>query len=379
MIAARSFIEAAREFGFRLYTGVPCSYFKSFINYVIDADELRYVGATNEGDAVAIAAGAELGGTRSIAMFQNSGLGNAVNPLTSLTHAFKIPVLLITTLRGAPEGPPDEPQHRLMGAITTQLLDSMKIPWEYFPTVDDEVPAAVARASEYMEKARRPYALIMKKGSVDRWGLHSVPETKAFSTVSGVVSEGSFTRREMLAAIQDGLDTRDVTIATTGYTGRELYALDDRPSQLYMVGSMGCASSLGLGLAIARPDCRVIVIDGDGAALMRMGAFATIGYERPRNLVHILLDNQTHESTGGQATVSHSIDFCGIASACGYPQVQSQATPAGLTDCLRAPTAELTFIHVRITPGTPKDLPRPTITPDEVADRLRKHLAAKRL
>lgn len=376
MIAARSFIEAAREFGFRLYTGVPCSYFKSFINYVIDADELRYVGAANEGDAVAIAAGAELGGTRSIAMFQNSGLGNAVNPLTSLTHAFKIPVLLITTLRGAPEGPPDEPQHRLMGAITTQLLDSMKIPWEYFPTVDDEVPAVVARASEYMEKARRPYALIMKKGSVDRWGLHSVPETKAFSTVSGFVSEGSFTRREMLAAIQDGLDARDVTIATTGYTGRELYAVDDRPGQLYMVGSMGCASSLGLGLAIARPDCRVIVIDGDGAALMRMGAFATIGYERPRNLVHILLDNQTHESTGGQATVSHSIDFCGIASACGYPQVQSQATPARLTDCLRAPTTELTFIHVRIKPGTPKDLPRPTITPDEVADRLRKHLAA---
>lgn len=376
MIAARSFIEAAREFGFRLYTGVPCSYFKSFINYVIDADELRYVGAANEGDAVAIAAGAELGGTRSIAMFQNSGLGNAVNPLTSLTHAFKIPVLLITTLRGAPEGPPDEPQHRLMGAITTQLLDSMKIPWEYFPTVDDEVPAVVARASEYMEKARRPYALIMKKGSVDRWGLHSVPETKAFSTMSGVVSEGSFTRREMLAAIQDGLDARDVTIATTGYTGRELYAMDDRPGQLYMVGSMGCASSLGLGLAIARPDCRVIVIDGDGAALMRMGAFATIGYERPRNLVHILLDNQTHESTGGQATVSHSIDFCGIASACGYPQVQSQATPARLTDCLRAPTTELTFIHVRIKPGTPKDLPRPTITPDEVADRLRKHLAA---
>ena len=135
MIEARAFIEAARERGFGLYTGVPCSYLKPFINYVIDSDQLRYVGAANEGDAVAIGAGAQLAGTRSVVMFQNSGLGNAVNPLTSLTYTFRIPVLLIPTLRGEPGGPADEPQHELMGAVTTDMLDLMNIQWEYFPVM----------------------------------------------------------------------------------------------------------------------------------------------------------------------------------------------------------------------------------------------------
>ena len=128
MIAADVFLEASTRHGFGLYTGVPCSYLKPFINSVIDSDQLRYVGAANEGDVVAIGAGAELAGKRSVVMFQNSGLGNTVNPLTSLTCPFKIPVLLIPTLRGEPGGAPDEPQHELMGAITTDMLDLMQIP-----------------------------------------------------------------------------------------------------------------------------------------------------------------------------------------------------------------------------------------------------------
>ncbi len=161
-------------------------------------------------------------------------------------------------------------------------------------------------------------------------------------------------------------------IASTGFAGRELYALEDRGDQLYMVGSMGCAMSLGLGLALAQPKRRIIVLDGDGAVLMRMGGLSTVGYERPANLVHLVLDNQMHESTGGQATVSHSVDFCAIAAACGYPVTARATTPPEVAAFLQPRSAPaLSLLHVRILPGTREDLPRPTITPPEVAARFR--------
>jgi phosphonopyruvate decarboxylase len=178
----------------------------------------------------------------------------------------------------------------------------------------------------------------------------------------------------MLRAVQTAALDTDVIIATTGYTGRELYATGDHPNQLYMVGSMGCAVSVGLGLAVARPERRVIVLDGDGAALMRLGALTTVGYERPGNLVHVLLDNGLHESTGGQSTVSRSIDFSGLAASCGYERVETVTRPDELAAVLNQPMSELTFIHVPILPGVP-ELPRPTISPAEVASRLRAHLA----
>ena len=137
MIEAQQFIHAASQRGIDFYAGVPCSYLTPFINQVITSPDIQYVGAANEGDAVAIGAGAELGGRRAVVMFQNSGLGNAVSPLTSLNYVFRIPVLVITTLRGEPGGAPDEPQHELMGEITTRLLDEMQIPWEYFPAEDN--------------------------------------------------------------------------------------------------------------------------------------------------------------------------------------------------------------------------------------------------
>jgi phosphonopyruvate decarboxylase len=176
-------------------------------------------------------------------------------------------------------------------------------------------------------------------------------------------------RREALAAVIAATGPDDAVIATTGYTGRELFALDDRPNHLYMVGSMGCASSIGLGLALAQPDRRVIVLDGDGALLMRLGAVATIGYERPSNLVHILFDNEMHESTGGQSTVAHSMDAAGIAASCGYPDVRRVSTTAELTAVLDEPRDECTFVHLKIRPGVPDDLPRPKVTPEEVALR----------
>lgn len=375
MINADQFIQAAKQRGFSLYSGVPCSYLTPFINYVIDSSDLRYVGAANEGDAVAIAAGAALAGQRAVAMFQNSGMGNAVNPLTSLTWTFKLPILVITTLRGEPGGPADEPQHELMGAITTQMLELMRIPWEYFPREPENIAAALDRAVAHMDTQRTPYALVMQKDAVDKWPLRSKPQPRpTFGSTPARWDAPSATRADMLAAIQKHARPDDVLVATTGFSGRELYALDDRANQLYMVGSMGCAASFGLGVALAQPRRRVIVIDGDGAALMRMGALSTIGYERVPNFVHVLLDNEVHESTGSQSTVAHSIDFCAIAAACGYPRTSRTTTVDGLADVLTTAGNELRFVHVKIKPGTRNDLPRPKITPVQVAERLSRQL-----
>jgi phosphonopyruvate decarboxylase len=375
MIQAEQFIQAARLHGFSLYTGVPCSYLTPFINSVINSAELRYVGAANEGDAVAIAAGAELAGQRGVVMLQNSGLGNTVNPLTSLTHTFEIPLLIIVTLRGEPGGAPDEPQHELMGKITTRLLELMDIPWAWFPADDADVDQMLEQAVAVMEQSSRPFAFVMRKGSVAKTKLQAAPVIRAVEPAAAEAASAVARRGEMLRALQGVLSPEDLVVATTGYTGRELYACEDRPNQLYMVGSMGCASSIGLGLAIARPEQRVIVLDGDGAALMRLGALATIGFERPGNLVHVLMDNGLHESTGSQQTVSGSIDFCGVASACGYPRVTTVAGPDDLANKLSAVSGELTFLHAPVLPGVP-ELPRPTISPAAVAARFRAHIAA---
>lgn len=395
MIEAGQFIEAARERGFGLYTGVPCSYLTPFINYVASRAaaaapvsfaglaqpterRLRYIGAANEGDAVAIAAGAALGGLPSIAMFQNSGLGNAVNPLTSLTWTFRIPVLLIVTWRGEPGGAADEPQHELMGAITPRMLELMGIPWAEFPTTPDAIGPTLDRACAYMNAEQRPFALVMRKGSVADSHLPAPaprePRRRASSPMEG---RANATRRQMLGAIQMVLHNEDVAIAATGYTGRELYALGDRPCQLYMVGSMGCAASLGLGLAVARPEKRVVVIDGDGALLMRLGVLATIGNERPVNLVHILLDNGMHESTGGQATVAPNVDFRALVAASGYPRVLAASDPDELREFVDWRIPGLRFIYVPIRAGVTPDLPRPTLTPAEVAARLRGYLGPR--
>ncbi|MGI9291552.1 MAG: phosphonopyruvate decarboxylase, partial [Gammaproteobacteria bacterium] len=322
MIEAESFITAAKAKGFGFYSGVPCSYLKPFINYVIDSNDLRYVGAANEGDAVAISAGAELAGQRTITMFQNSGLGNTVNPITSLNYSFRIPTLLIPTLRGEPGGPADEPQHELMGAITTDMLSLMKVEWEYFPTEEAEVAASLDRAVAHMDKHGLPYALVMKKGSVAPVKLQSSPVEKPPGSFSGDIPAAVASRREILLAVQAAAPANSVIVATTGYTGRELFACEDRPNQIYMVGSMGCAVSLGLGIALAQPERPVIVLDGDGAALMRLGAQSIAGYEAPENLTHVLLDNAIHESTGGQATVARSVNFPAIAAASGYAHIK---------------------------------------------------------
>ncbi|MDB4993988.1 MAG: Phosphonopyruvate decarboxylase [Myxococcaceae bacterium] len=377
-IKAESFLEKGRQAGIELYTGVPCSYLKPFINYVIDSPKLHYIGATNEGDAVAIASGAELCGKHAAVMFQNSGFGNTVNPLTSLNMIFKIPVLVIATLRGEPGGPADEPQHDLMGKITTGLFELMQIPWEYFPQEEADIASVLERAVTHMTRVRTPYALVMKKDSVESYKLQTKASPRALPALTPDTTPWSKdlpSRTDVLRVVQKAARPNDALVATTGYTGRELYALDDKANQIYMVGSMGCASSFGLGIAWAKPNKRAVVLDGDGAALMRLGALATLGYERPKNLLHIVLDNEAHDSTGGQSTVSHSVDFVTIAKACGYPKALRVASLEELGNVVAADHDALTFVHVKTKPGAPKDLPRPTVTPLEVGDRLRQWLA----
>jgi phosphonopyruvate decarboxylase len=375
MIRAAEFIAAAQARGFGLYTGVPCSYLTPFINDVIGSPALRYVGAANEGDAVAIAAGAALGSLPAIAMFQNSGLGNAVSPLTSLTHTFRIPILLIVTWRGQPGGAADEPQHELMGEVTPAMLETMRIPWALFPATAVEIAPALDLTLAHFAKESRPFALVMQKGSVAEATLARRRSPAPAAPAPPVPRPpATHRRRDLLAALQGAATDRDVLITTTGFTGRELFALGDRPNQLYMVGSMGCAVSLALGLAIARPDRRVIAIDGDGAALMRLGALTTAGFEKPPNLLHVVLDNGLHESTGGQATVSPGMDFCAIAAASGYPSVAATADPRALGALVAERKAGLAFVHAPILPGVPQGLPRPTMTPPAVAARLREWL-----
>lgn len=379
MIEAEAFIEAARGHGFAWFTGVPCSYLTPFINYVINDEQLSYISSANEGDAVATAAGLTLGGRRAVVMMQNSGLGNAVNPLTSLARTFSIPVLLIVTHRGRP-GEVDEPQHELMGKITGGLFDLVEIPWEPFPAEEHGIGAALERATRYMAAENKPYALLMNQGTVAPHPLQSesIPSRAHVACRRGRFDGAAdpVSRDQALREIIGHTpENNSIVIGTTGYTGRELFAIDDRSNQLYMVGSMGCASSFALGVSLARPDLEVTVVDGDGAGLMRMGNFATIGSYGRGNLAHILLDNGVHESTGSQATVSANVSFADIAAACGYGMALDGNDPAVIRELYACEDADgARFAHLRIKPGIPGDLPRPDLSPENVLRRLIRHI-----
>jgi phosphonopyruvate decarboxylase len=382
MIEAAEFIEASRERGFGLWTGVPCSFLTPLIDCAIEHPGLRWVTSANEGDAVATAAGAALGGQRAVAIMQNSGLGNAVSPLSSLTYTLRIPVLLIVTLRGDPTLR-DEPQHELMGMITERMLELLRIPWEAFPTERTEIGPALERACKHMDDESRPYAFVLRKGSVAPHRKLDAPAPRVHprGTRVGQVPPVSSalarpTRGQALRRIVDATpEDRAVVIATTGYTGRELCAIADRASQLYVVGSMGCASSLGLGVSLASPSLRVVVVDGDGAALMRMGNFATLGRYGGENLVHVVLDNETHESTGGQPTVSSTTSFAGVAAACGYA-LALEGEDLCILDELFSATGVRgpRFATLKIRAGTEPEPPRPKLSPEQVRARFAEHV-----
>ena len=374
MLSTQLFGAELQRRGYDFFAGVPCSFLKSLINHAINTG--CYVAAANEGDAVATAAGAWLGGRKSVVLMQNSGLTNATSPLTSLNAIFRIPVLGFVSLRGE-AGVADEPQHQLMGRITTQMLDLMEIHWECLSPDQAEATEQIARADAAVERDET-FFFVVKKDTFDKVSLRPRPTPP----VQKGIQQGR-TRADAKPLRCDALKTivaqtkgDTLRLATTGYTGRELCTIEDSAQNLYQVGSMGCVGSLGLGLALARSDKDVVVIDGDGALLMRLGALAVIARHAPPNLLHLVLDNQAYESTGGQATVSGNVDFAALATAAGYPHVFHLHDLADLENCISTwkQNKGLTFARLAIAVGAPGDIARPGLTPAQVKERFRREL-----
>lgn len=378
MLNTAHFFSELEAKGFHFFSGVPCSFLKSFINCAINRN--GYFGAANEGDAVAMSSGAYLGGQKSCVLFQNSGLGNAVSPLTSLNFTFKIPILGFVTHRGEP-GLKDEPQHELMGQITTDLLDCMKIPWAILSQDESDASEQLARANEHIERLE-PFFFVIKKGTFSGVDLPKQSPLTTPSPITCIDSQKSDTFPTRLSALETIVQKRQpnsILLTTTGMTGRELCCgVEDSPQHLYMVGSMGCVSSLGLGLAHAQPEREIFAIDGDGALLMRMGQGAINGHYRPKNLCHILLDNHQHDSTGGQQTVSSHMDMMALAQAFAYPRAINAHSIDDLTSAIDTyrDSPSLTLIYLKTAPGSTPNIGRPKISPEEVKTRLMRYLSA---
>ena len=377
MISADEFLIPAEKLGYNFYTGVPCSFLTPFINRAISSKQIDYVGAASEGEAMAIAAGAWLAGRKTVVMCQNSGLGNCVNPITSLNYPFRIPTLLITTWRGQP-GVKDEPQHELMGQITQSIMELMQIQYIEFPHALEKITQTLNAAELVMKKNSLPFGLIMKQNSIksenlDQFIFKVKPIGVYKDRQTGSIETNRYKTLEEVVKISTD---QTAIIATTGKCGRELFTIYDRPQHIYQVGSMGGASAMGLGLAM-NTDKSVVVLDGDGAALMKMGNLATIGANSPKNLIHIILDNGVHDSTGGQATVSTHIDFAQVAIACGYRFAATTDDLAGFAKTFSEATQAdgPTLIHAKITAGSIEGLGRPTLQPREVARRFQAFIA----
>ncbi len=363
------FGDELKKLGFDFYSGVPCSFLNNLINYAIN--ECDYVMSANEGDAVATSAGAYLAGKKSVVLMQNSGLTNATSPITSLNYSFQLPVLGFVSLRGEP-GLSDEPQHELMGTITEKMLELMNVKWEYLSADFNEVLEQLARADEAILNDES-FFFVVKKGTFDKVDLKEQVINKVANQLQiNKSQEDSLPLRlNVLETISKTKCENTVLLATTGKTGRELYEIDDAKNNLYMVGSMGSISSIGLGIAL-NSNKNTIAIDGDGALLMRMGNLATNAYYSPKNMLHILIDNNIHDSTGGQFTVSSNIDFVQVSSSVGYEQSIYVHNLKELEEVILSwmKNPSLTFVYIRVKKGTKENLGRPKVKPFEVKKRL---------
>jgi phosphonopyruvate decarboxylase len=321
MISGSLFASALRSRGFQFFAGVPCSYLGTVIDELAD----DYVPAANEGAALGMAAGAQVTGGRSAVLLQNSGLGNLVNPLTSLIVPYRIPVLLVISMRGWPEPADDEIQHSVMGPATPAILEACQVPYR----IVDPDPALLGDTLDEIDRRLRsgsPAALLVGRG------------TFAKSTFAPETGQG-WTRRDAVRAIVEHIG-QDIVFATTGYISRELFEVSDRPQNFYMQGSMGHALAMGIGAARVSAGERVWVLDGDGAALMHLGSMVTAGSTGRPDLVHIVLNNQAYESTGGQSTCSQRLDWAKLGEAAGYQSSHWCRTPETVESALRKVAAE---------------------------------------
>ena len=377
MISANFLINQLSKYKFNFFTGVPCSHLTSVINGVINSRKIKYIGATSEGEAVGIASGAWLAGKKSVVMIQNSGLGNTINPLTSLNHTFKIPILLITTWRGEPKIN-DEPQHELMGKITRNILRLIKIKNEIFPIKENNLKKVLLKINNSINKTSLPYALVMRKETIKKEKLKQkkILIKKKNKALIFYKKNKIPSRFKVLENLNKNIDNKVGVIATTGKTGRELFSLNDCENFFYQVGSMGCACAISLCVALNTKK-KIIVLDGDGSLLMKMGNMSTIGANQPKNLIHILLDNNVHDSTGQQLTNASNVNFANIAINCGYKESYSTDNTNDFSKIIKNKlknTKGPIFIHIKIQKGSVQNLGRPTIHPKDVAIRFKNFL-----
>ena len=358
------------------YTGVPDSLLKNLCAYITDnLPASQHIIAANEGGAVALAAGYHLAtGRIPVVYMQNSGLGNTVNPLMSLTDklVYNIPLLLIIGWRGEP-GVKDEPQHLKQGLVTLPLLETLGIRCEVMVEEESSLAAQVERAVSHMRETGEAFALVVRKGTFDDYKLQSKQE----STLT-------MNRERAIELIAAAVSEHDVIVSTTGKTSRELFEYrvakhQGHQQDFLTVGSMGHASQIALGIAINQPDRRVFCFDGDGATIMHTGNMAIIGTVAPANYYHIVFNNGAHDSVGGQPTVGLKVDIPAVARALGYQTVISVDNETDLICQLKYLTSHQAplLLEVKVKKGARKDLGRPTTTPVENKDALMEFLKKK--
>lgn len=360
--------------GADFYTGVPDSQLKALCNFLMvkhGIDPLHHVIAANEGNCVALAAGYHLAtGKVPVVYMQNSGEGNTINPLASLTNekVYAIPMLFIIGWRGEP-GIHDEPQHIFQGEITLQLLKDMDI--SYF-IVDADT------TQDVLQMTMTDFRTIFSQGKSAAFVIRK----GAFSyNVNPEYTNTNILKREDIIRHITSITEEDPIISTTGKASRELFEIREAEHKEHKydfltVGSMGHSSSIALGIAANKPDKKIWCIDGDGAVLMHMGAMAVIGSVKPHNLVHIVINNAAHETVGGMPTVAGNIDLPGIARACGYPYAVCVQSFLELDDELSAAKSRntLSFIEVKSAIGAREDLGRPTTTAKENKENFMEYL-----
>lgn len=376
MVNQESFFNSLQGIGIRFFTGVPDSLLNDFCLYLCQHyTNEQHVMAANEGNAVAVAAGHYLAtGNIPVVYMQNSGIGNATNPLLSLAHStvYGIPMILVIGWRGDPDIK-DHAQHKKQGELTTVLMKDMDIPYEILDdenTVTEKFHWAYNKAKELSA----PVALIAKKGILTQKEKHQeYPESTLMN------------REEAISAVIDVFGSDAIYLATTGRATRELHeqlklkGIADG-HEFLNVGSMGHVSSVALGMAITRPDRKIVVFDGDAAAVMHMGSLATIGRYQPKNLIHIILNNGVNESVGGQPSAGYVTNLTKVADACGYcTPGHAVETKEDLQRIVKGYCEEdkplLIDVHVR--QGIRQDMPKLDINHRKVIQNLRLNFSGK--
>ncbi|MBI4514583.1 MAG: phosphonopyruvate decarboxylase [Deltaproteobacteria bacterium] len=367
----RAFADAAVTF----FAGVPDSVLKHLCAYIADhADAGRHIIAANEGGAIAVAAGHYLATGQCACVYsQNAGQGNTINPLTSLAdpQVHGIPLLLLLGWRGEPERH-DEPQHLKQGRVTIPLLQTLEIPWDILPEGEGAAAACLQRIVKTAIARSGPAAVVVRDGAFAPYQRrHKEADRYALS------------REEALKLIVGSAGPHDILVSSTGKMSRELYEYrvqrGENPGRDFLcVGAMGHASQIALGIAMAKPQRRVLCLDGDGALLMHMGSLAVIGQQGPANFVHVVLNNGAHESVGGQPTAGFSTDLPGVARSCGYRIVASADNAPKLVAALEQlkSSAGPQLLEVRVALGARADLGRPATSPRQNKQQFMEFLQA---